>query len=93
MPIRKCPLCLKTKPVVSSHLMPAAVYELSTLPGGHPIAVTAEIVIESDRRVAHASTPPCEPPPDFQGGPSFAAFAKGGDFRFPIRRLEKPNGS
>jgi|HubBroStandDraft_4_1064222.scaffolds.fasta_scaffold15509_5 hypothetical protein len=53
MPIQKCPLCLDTKNVVSSHLMPAALYEFCTPPGGHPVAVTHEIALESDRQLQH----------------------------------------
>jgi hypothetical protein len=51
MPIQKCPLCLETKPVVSSHLMPAATYGNCTPPGGHPIAITSKIIMESDRQL------------------------------------------
>jgi hypothetical protein len=51
MPIQKCPLCLEIKQVVSSHLMPARMYEYCNPPGGHPISVSSELVIESDRQL------------------------------------------
>jgi hypothetical protein len=51
MPIQKCPLCLETKPVVSSHLMPHQVYDYCRPPDGHPISVSSDLVIESDRQL------------------------------------------
>ncbi len=51
MPIQKCPLCLKTKDVVSSHLMPARMYEYCRPPGGHAISISSALVIESDRQL------------------------------------------
>src|SRR5271156_365717 len=51
MPIQKCPLCLEVKPVVSSHLMPARMYEYCHPPGGHPISISYDLVIESDRQL------------------------------------------
>jgi hypothetical protein len=53
MPIQKCPLCLDVKPVLKSHLMPAAMYDYCTPPGGHPIAITPVIIIESDRQLQY----------------------------------------
>jgi hypothetical protein len=61
MPIRKCPLCLEVKEVVSSHFMPAAMYEYCTPPGGHPVAVTPKVVLESDRQLQdHLLCAACE---------------------------------
>ena len=51
MPIQKCPLCLEIKNVVSSHLMPARMYEYCHPPGGHPISISSDLVIESDRQL------------------------------------------
>jgi hypothetical protein len=51
MPIQKCPLCLETKNVVSSHLMPARMYEYCHPPGGHPISISSDLVIETDRQL------------------------------------------
>ena len=51
MPVQRCPLCLETKKVISSHLMPAAVYRYCTPPGGHPISISSDLVIESDRQL------------------------------------------
>lgn len=53
MPIQKCPLCVVTKDVVSSHLMSSALYKLCTPPGGRPIAFNSEIVLESSRELQH----------------------------------------
>jgi hypothetical protein len=51
MPIQKCPLCAETKNVVSSHLMPARMYEYCRPPGGHHISVGSNLVIETDRHL------------------------------------------
>jgi hypothetical protein len=51
MPVQKCPLCLETKDVVSSHLMPAAMYDYCRPPGGHHISISSDLVIESDRQL------------------------------------------
>jgi hypothetical protein len=45
-----CPLCKETKEIVSSHLIPARVYEYCRPPGSHPIAVSAEYVNRTDRQ-------------------------------------------
>jgi len=50
MPIQKCPLCLKIKQIVSSHLMPEAMYRFCTPAGGHPISISSQFVIESDHQ-------------------------------------------
>jgi hypothetical protein len=51
MPVQKCPLCRETKEVVSSHLMPARMYEYCHPPGGHTISISSDLVIESDRQL------------------------------------------
>jgi hypothetical protein len=51
MSVQKCPLCLDTKDVVSSHLMPAALYDYCRPPGGNPIAFNAQLVIETSRQM------------------------------------------
>ncbi len=48
---QKCPLCLETKVVVSSHLIPKRMYDYCRPPGGNPISVTTELVIETSRQV------------------------------------------
>jgi hypothetical protein len=51
MPIQKCPMCLETKNVVSSHLIPARVYDYMRGPAGHPIAMNSQVVMASDREL------------------------------------------
>jgi hypothetical protein len=51
MPIQKCSLCREVKNVVSSHLMPARMYDYCRPPGGHPISISSDLVIESDRQL------------------------------------------
>jgi hypothetical protein len=51
MPVQKCPLCLETKPVVSSHLIPRGMYDYCRPPGGNPISVTTDLVIETSRQL------------------------------------------
>jgi len=53
MPIQKCPLCLDTKNVVSSHLMPAGMYEYCRMPGGNPVAFNTQVVLESSRQLQY----------------------------------------
>ena len=61
MPIQKCLLCLKTKQIVSSHLMPEAMYRYCTLPGSHPISLSSEFVIEPDAQLHnHVLCQDCE---------------------------------
>jgi hypothetical protein len=48
----QCPLCLKQKTIVSSHLIPAAVYDYcKPEPGDRPIAISPKYVISSDRQL------------------------------------------
>jgi hypothetical protein len=49
MPTGKCPLCDEEKLLRDSHFMPAALRDFCSFPGGHPIVVTPDIIIESDR--------------------------------------------
>jgi hypothetical protein len=51
MPIQKCPLCLEEKQVLSSHLIPARVYDYMRAPDGHPIAMNSQVVMASDREL------------------------------------------
>jgi hypothetical protein len=61
MPIQKCPLCLETKNVVSSHLIPAKMYKYLHAPGAHPIAISQEVVMATDRQLqAYLLCPECE---------------------------------
>src|SRR5258705_68866 len=61
MPIQKCPLCLETKKVVSSHLIPAKVYDYLRAPGTHPIAISKDVVMATDRQLqANLLCPECE---------------------------------
>jgi hypothetical protein len=51
MPTQKCPLCNTVKTVVSSHLMPARMYKYCTPEGAHPISISSDLIIESDRQL------------------------------------------
>lgn len=51
MPIQKCPMCLETKNVVSSHLIPAKAYEYFHAPGAHPISISSKVVMATDRQL------------------------------------------
>jgi hypothetical protein len=51
MPIQKCPLCLKHKQIVPSHLMPAAMYRYCAPPDRHPISSSSKFAIEPDRQL------------------------------------------
>jgi hypothetical protein len=53
MPIQECPLCNQTKDLVSSHLMPAALYDYCRPPGGNPVAFNTRLVIESSRQMQY----------------------------------------
>lgn len=53
MPIQQCPMCKESKEVVSSHLMPAALYDYCRPPGGNPVSFSTELVIESSRQMQH----------------------------------------
>ena len=52
MPIQKCPMCLETKSVVSSHLYPAALYDYCrNSVGESPMCVANGVVMVTDRQV------------------------------------------
>lgn len=51
MPIQKCPMCLETKNVVSSHLIPAKVYKYLHAPGTQPIAISSKVVMATGRQL------------------------------------------
>lgn len=50
---KRCPLCQETKEIVSSHLIPAALYDYCRPPGGNPVAFNSELVIETSRQQQH----------------------------------------
>jgi hypothetical protein len=51
MPAQECPMCLQTKNVVSSHLIPARVYEYLQAPGTQPISISSKVVMETGRQL------------------------------------------
>jgi hypothetical protein len=51
MPIQQCPMCGITTDVLSSHLIPAALYKECRLPGGFPIVFNSKLVYESSRQM------------------------------------------
>lgn len=53
MVMQKCPMCLETKDVVSSHLIPAALYKFCDPPGGDPVAFNSQLVIETSRQMQY----------------------------------------
>ncbi|MGB8801415.1 MAG: hypothetical protein WCC97_12060 [Candidatus Acidiferrales bacterium] len=53
MTIGKCPMCLKTKQPVSSHLLPAALYRFVDPPDGDPIFFSSEVILASSRQLQH----------------------------------------
>ena len=48
---RQCKLCLQSKKLVESHLMPRAVYEAARRPGNDTILVSPEVVMPATRHV------------------------------------------
>lgn len=52
MPAR-CPLCLENKEVVSSHLLPQAIYDYCRTADSEPILMTSKIVMQTSRQVQH----------------------------------------
>ncbi|HEV2421612.1 MAG TPA: hypothetical protein VGS59_07890 [Candidatus Acidoferrales bacterium] len=54
MSLQKCPLCREIKEVVSSHLMPAALYDYCRPTGGNPVAFNSKLVIETSRQTQHS---------------------------------------
>jgi hypothetical protein len=53
VPVQKCPLCLETKQVVSSHLMPAGLYAYTSGPDGDHVSFNAEIMMATTRQLQH----------------------------------------
>lgn len=53
MPVQKCPLCLEMKDVVSSHLMPAALYDYCRAPGTGFVSFNTEVALETCRELQH----------------------------------------
>jgi hypothetical protein len=54
MPIQKCPMCLDTKNVISSHLYPAALYgSRGNESNFGPLMVGNGIVMHTDRQIQH----------------------------------------
>ena len=51
MSVKRCPMCTVAKEVVSSHLMPAALYDYCRPPGGNPVSFNTRLVIESSRQM------------------------------------------
>ena len=48
-----CKLCLLDKPLVDSHLMPRALYDLCRPPDGSPIIMSNDVVMASDRQLKY----------------------------------------
>lgn len=51
MPIQLCPMCQITKDVISSHLIPAALYEDCHAPGGFPIVFNSRLAYEGSHQM------------------------------------------
>ena len=51
MPIQLCPMCQTTKEVISSHLIPAALYKECHLPGGFPIIYNSKLAYEGSHQM------------------------------------------
>jgi hypothetical protein len=51
MPILKCPLCLKVKPIVDSHLIPAALFAYCDTPEMSPVRVGGGSIFPTDRQI------------------------------------------
>jgi hypothetical protein len=51
--MQKCRMCLETKKLVSSHLLPAALYDYCRPPNGNPVAFSTRLVIESSRQMKY----------------------------------------
>lgn len=61
MPVEKCPMCLETKNVVSSHLIPARVYEYLHAPGTRPISISSKVTMGTGRQLQdYLLCPECE---------------------------------
>jgi hypothetical protein len=51
MPIQPCPMCRVTRDVISSHLIPAALYKDCHLPGGFPIVYNSKLAYEGSHQM------------------------------------------
>jgi hypothetical protein len=61
MPIQKCPMCLKTKKVVKSHLFPRASYKYFRERGFDPVFVSEDLMHPTTRQIwAHLLCVECE---------------------------------
>jgi hypothetical protein len=61
MTIQKCPMCLETKEVISSHLIPAAIYDYCRSGAEKPVRVGDGVVMQTDRQVqAHLLCSACD---------------------------------
>jgi hypothetical protein len=48
-----CPLCLEDKEIVSSHLIPQAMYDYCRTVDSEPVIMTSRIVMQTSRQVQH----------------------------------------
>lgn len=44
-----CPLCLEDKEVVTSHLIPKAMYDYCRTPDSEPVVMTSRVVMQTSR--------------------------------------------
>jgi hypothetical protein len=51
MPVQKCPMCLEMKDVMSSHLIPAALYDYCRAGDERPVRIGDGVVMQTDRQV------------------------------------------
>ena len=49
----RCPLCRKDKEIVSSHLIPQAMYDYCRAGDSEPVLMTSRIVMQTSRQVQH----------------------------------------
>jgi hypothetical protein len=48
-----CPLCLEDKELVSSHLIPRAMYDYCRTPDSEPVLMTSRVVMQTSRQLQH----------------------------------------
>jgi hypothetical protein len=51
--IRKCPLCLQTKKIITSHLIPRAIYESCSTKDLDPVVITSDAIRHTSRQLQH----------------------------------------
>lgn len=51
--LRQCPLCLENKELVSSHLIPRAMYTYCRTADSEPVLFTTEVMMQTSRQVQH----------------------------------------